>query len=90
MQDLKFRKNRKRRHRPGKLEKKGLHFEKKAGHMRMQGKTRRVGRYARKDVIVWGAEILLVCIVASALVWFFGQRVSNAGDSMKPTLYNGE
>ena len=31
MQDLKFRKNRKRRHRPGKLEKKGLHFEKKAG-----------------------------------------------------------
>ena len=90
MQDLKFRKNRKRRHRPGKLEKKGLHFEKKAGHMRMQGKTRRVGRYARKDVIVWGAEILLVCIVASALVWFFGQRVSNAGDSMKPTLYNGD
>ena len=60
MQDLKFRKNRKRRHRPGKLEKKGLHFEKKAGHMRMQGKTRRVGRYARKDVIVWGAEKMCI------------------------------
>lgn len=36
------------------------------------------------------AEIGLVGLMAYALVLFYGQRVSNAGDSMSPLLKNGD
>ncbi|MGC4020158.1 MAG: signal peptidase I [Muricomes sp.] len=38
----------------------------------------------------WIVQIAIVCFIAFILVWFFGQRVSNAGDSMKPVLNNGD
>ena len=40
--------------------------------------------------ILWIAEITAVCLLAFVLVWFWGQRVSNAGDSMSPVLKNGD
>ena len=43
-----------------------------------------------KTAIEWGTEIIVVCILAWMLVSFFGQRVSNAGDSMSPVLKNGD
>lgn len=38
----------------------------------------------------WMLKIGLVCLLAFAYVWFFGQKVSTVGDSMKPVLNNGD
>lgn len=38
----------------------------------------------------WMLEIGIVCTFAFVLVWYFGQRVSNIGDSMSPVLENGD
>lgn len=40
--------------------------------------------------VLWLAEITAVCLLAFVLVWFWGQRISNAGDSMSPVLKNGD
>lgn len=58
-----------------------LYFRKKCRSL----KTKKV-----KTAIEWGTEIIVVCILAWMLVSFFGQRVSNAGDSMSPVLKNGD
>ncbi len=58
-----------------------LYFRKKCCSL----KTEKV-----KTAIEWGTEIIVVCILAWMLVSFFGQRVSNAGDSMSPVLKNGD
>lgn len=91
MQDLKFRKKRKRRRRTLNSEKKkGLRFENSGKSVQPSGQRKPSGRYERRHMLAWGLEILLVCVFAVMLVWFFGQRVSNAGDSMKPSLNNGD
>ncbi len=41
-------------------------------------------------VAVWGVKIAVVCLFAFGFVWYFGQRVSTVGDSMKPVLRNGD
>lgn len=38
----------------------------------------------------WIVKIGLVCLLAFVYVWFFGQKVSTVGDSMKPVLSNGD
>ena len=38
----------------------------------------------------WVFKIALVCLFAFVAVWYFGQRVSTVGDSMKPVLENGD
>lgn len=38
----------------------------------------------------WIFQIALVCLLAFVTVWYFGQRVSTVGDSMKPVLENGD
>ncbi len=38
----------------------------------------------------WILEIALVIFFAYFVVWYFGQRVSTVGDSMKPELTNGD
>ena len=43
-----------------------------------------------RKISVWGIQIVCVCLLAFMLVFFFGQRVSNAGDSMRPALHNGD
>lgn len=58
-----------------------LYFRKKCRSL----KTEKV-----KTAIEWGTEIIVVCILAWMLVSFFGQRVSNAGDSMSSVLKNGD
>lgn len=58
-----------------------LYFRKKCRSL----KTEKV-----KTAIEWGTEIIVVCILAWMLVSFFGQRISNAGDSMSPVLKNGD
>lgn len=43
-----------------------------------------------RKISVWGIQIICVCFLAFMLVFFFGQRISNAGDSMRPALQNGD
>ncbi len=38
----------------------------------------------------WLVKIGVVLLFAFAYVWFFGQKVSTVGDSMKPVLNNGD
>lgn len=51
-------------------------------------------RHARVQLIrgigTWLTRIIFVCFVAFVLVWFFGKRVSNVGDSMNPQIANGD
>lgn len=88
MQDLKFRKKHKGVRR--KRKKKGLSFEKAGRKLQLQGEMPRVSRRKVRSAFIWIVEIGLVCLFAFALVKFFGQKVSNAGDSMKPVMKNGD
>ena len=38
----------------------------------------------------WLLQIIIVCFMAFVFVWYFGQRVSNIGDSMSPIIKNGD
>ncbi|XCP83722.1 signal peptidase I [Roseburia hominis] len=40
--------------------------------------------------LLWILQIAIVCLFAFVFVWYFGQRVSNIGDSMSPVLKNGD
>lgn len=96
MQDLNFRRKRRRSSdRPAKKGRKPssgtrklkfddgrrkLHFEKRV----------RPGKGAVRAAVGWGIQIILVCAAAFLLVFLFGYRVSNAGDSMSPALSNGD
>lgn len=43
-----------------------------------------------KSVGKWFLKIVAVCLLAFAFVWYFGQRISTVGDSMRPVLKNGD
>lgn len=75
---------RSRKARKGIKKKQPLHFEKKR-RFRISGKSMKNAG----GLLVWIAEIAAVCLLAFVLVFFFGQRVSNAGDSMSPAMKNG-
>lgn len=51
---------------------------------------RRINFDAIRTGAVWFFQIAIVCLFAFVFVWFFGQRVSAIGDSMKPVLNNGD
>lgn len=94
MQDLNFRKKRRRRARKQKKQqrkkKQGLRFEMSQKELRFQREKTRAQLQNAKAAVNWIIQIAIVCVIAFVLVWFFGQRVSNAGDSMKPVLSNGD
>ena len=61
--------------------------------MRRHRATRSRKRTCIKKIrsgLIWGLQIGIVCIIAFVLVWYWGQRVSNIGDSMNPVLHNGD
>lgn len=43
-----------------------------------------------KKSLLLALEVGIACLLAYSLVLFYGQRVSNAGDSMSPVLKNGD
>lgn len=88
MQDLKFRK--KRRGARRKRKKKGLSFEKIGRKLQFEGELPKVSKKKVRSALIWIVEIGLVCLFAFALVCFFGKKVSNAGESMKPVMKNGD
>ena len=94
MQGLDFRKKRRRssnrpRVQKGRAARKGLRFEDKGEKLR-SAMTRLGSPAGIKSTVLWGVEILIICMTAVFLVAAFGQRVSVAGDSMSPALKNGD
>ncbi len=76
---------------------------KKRNHLRQKNQKRKGGFPLRfpteklelavnqpKEIARWIVEVMAVSLLALMLVLFFGQRVSNAGDSMSPALKNGD
>lgn len=91
MQDLKFRKKRRKQARKKqKMKKQGLRFEAEKPDLRFKKEKTKAQLKKIKSAVNWTVQIVIVCLIAFVLVWFFGQRVSNAGDSMKPVLSNGD
>lgn len=43
-----------------------------------------------QKILVWIFQIAIVCVVAFVLVWYFGQKVSCVGDSMRPVIHNAD
>lgn len=41
-------------------------------------------------IALWVFQISVTCMLAFVFVWFWGQRVSNIGNSMSPVLDNGD
>ena len=70
--------------------KKSYTIDRKKWKLYFRKKSRSLKTEKVKTAIEWGTEIIVVCILAWMLVSFFGQRVSNAGDSMSPVLKNGD
>ena len=95
MQDLNFRRKRRRSsNRPAKQGRKTsgtrkLKFDDGRGKLRFERRVR-PGKGAVRVAVIWLVQIVLVCAAAFFLVFLFGYRVSNAGDSMSPALGNGD
>ncbi len=68
----------------------GLRFENGKKPLHFAQEKLRTGRAGAKDIVIWGVELLIVCMLAVFMVAAFGQRVSMAGDSMSPVLENGD
>lgn len=91
MQDLNFRKRRRKQARKKqKMKKQGLRFETGKPQLCFRKEKTKAQRQKAAAVVNWTVQIAITCMIAFVLVWFFGQRVSNAGDSMKPVLQNGD
>lgn len=92
MQDLNFRKKRQRQtgQRRKKKKSQGLKFEVKRQKFKLRREKNKGQRKNIGEIMNWVVQIVIVCAIAFVIVCFFGQRVSNAGDSMKPFLKNGD
>lgn len=58
--------------------------------LKFKNEKRRIRVNRLRNAGTWLMRIVLVCFAAFVLVWFFGKRVSNVGDSMNPELENGD
>lgn len=39
---------------------------------------------------IWAFKIILVCLLALVIVFYFGRQVKNSGDSMRPAVLDGD
>ena len=60
------------------------------GRLKFGKEKKRVNFDLLRVVGIWTFQIAVVCLIAFVFVWYFGQRVSTIGDSMKPVLENGD
>ena len=42
-----------------------------------------------RTVGIWAFKIILVCLLALVIVFYFGRQVKNSGDSMRPAVLDG-
>ena len=55
------------------------------------GKRRRKINYDLiQEIVTWIVQIVLVCVLAFGIIWYFGLKISVIGDSMNPELNNGD
>lgn len=68
--------------------------EKKVSRRKEEARQRRIrrkqNRAKQKENALFLLEILAVVLLALGLVFFFGQKRTNIGQSMEPTLYGGD
>ncbi len=81
MKKREIRKKRRQRTKQKVWKKPKLHFPNEGIHIDKD--------HAKKSLLLI-LELGLACVLAYSLVLFYGQRVSNAGDSMSPVLKNGD
>ena len=74
-------KRRRQREKPTNRQKPRLHFPSEGLH---------IDQNRVKKSLLLMLQIGAACLLAYSLVLFYGQRVSNAGDSMSPILKNGD
>ena len=67
------------------MRKKRLNFRKKRKHRKKHIRMEQL-----TGIGMWIFKIAVVCLLAFVSVWYFGQKVSTVGDSMKPVLQNGD
>lgn len=67
------------------MRKKRLNFRKKRKHRKKHIRMEQI-----TGIGMWIFKIAVVCLLAFVSVWYFGQKVSTVGDSMKPVLQNGD
>lgn len=60
------------------------------GRLKFGKEKKRVNFDLLRSIVIWTFQIAIVCLIAFVCVWYFGQRVSTIGDSMKPVLENGD
>ena len=53
-------------------------------------RRRKVNYDLLHEIFRWGIQIIFVCVLAFACVWYFGIKVNVIGDSMNPNLQNGD
>ena len=67
------------------MRKKRLNVRKKRKHRKKHIRMEQI-----TGIGMWIFKIAVVCLLAFVSVWYFGQKVSTVGDSMKPVLQNGD
>ncbi|MGL6197732.1 MAG: signal peptidase I [Lachnospiraceae bacterium] len=58
--------------------------------LRFGREKKRINYELLRKIGIWVFQILLVCAFAFVFVWYFGQRITNNGDSMNPVLKSGD
>lgn len=43
-----------------------------------------------RTIGIWAFKIILVCLLALVIVFYFGRQVKNSGDSMRPAVLDGD
>ena len=50
----------------------------------------KLGLHNTASIVLLIVQIVVVCLIGYGVVYFYGQRLSNTGEAMRPTLGNGE
>jgi len=58
--------------------------------LRFGREKKRINYDLIRNVGIWIFQLLIVCVFAFVFVWYFGQRITNNGDSMNPVLQSGD
>ena len=58
--------------------------------LRFGREKKRINYDLLRSVLIWAFQIVLVCAFAFVFVWYFGKKINNNGDSMKPILESGD
>jgi len=58
--------------------------------LRFGYEKKRINYDLLRSILIWAFQIVLVCAFAFVFVWYFGKKIDNNGDSMRPILESGD